>query len=299
MEAMTTSAAPRVLAFPGYRAPAGRLAARLGWGLDEVAVRQFPDGESLVRLPASLPEHAVFYLSFDRPNERLVELELAAATARDLGAGRLTLVAPYLCYMRQDSAFHPGEAVSQRVVGRLLARRFDEVVTVDPHLHRTARLEDAVPARRAVAVTAAPALAEWLAARDDAPVLLGPDAESAQWVRAVAEPGGLEHAVAHKVRHGDRDVTIRLPDFDFAGRDVVLVDDVASTGHTLAGAARAVLGAGAARVDALVTHALFVGDALDLLAGAGVGEVRSTDSLPHPTNAVHLDALLAGALEGA
>lgn len=286
-----------LLAFPGYEAPAARLARRLGWPVDEVAVRAFPDGESLVRLPPSLPGEVAFYLSFDAANRQLVELELAAATALELGARRLTLVAPYLCYLRQDTAFRPGEAVSQRVIGRWLARRFERVFTVDPHLHRTASLADAVPARVARAVSAAPALAAWLARRSDAPLLLGPDREAAQWVRAIAAPGGLDHAVAHKDRHGDREVAIRLPEVDFAGRHVVLVDDVTSTGRTLAGAARAALAAGAARVDALVTHALFVGDAREALAAAGVQAVCSTDSIPHETNDAPLDGVLAAALE--
>ncbi|MCZ4328253.1 ribose-phosphate pyrophosphokinase-like domain-containing protein, partial [Brachybacterium paraconglomeratum] len=85
------------------------------------------------------------YRSLDQPNEKLVELLLAARTARTLGAPHLTLVAPYLPYMRQDIAFSPGEAVSQRIVGPFLASLVDAVITVDPHLHRVASLRDVVP----------------------------------------------------------------------------------------------------------------------------------------------------------
>ena len=217
-----------VLGFPDYREPARRLADAAGIDYAEISVHHFPDGESLVRLPPELPRQVVLCGSLDRPNEKLIELELAAAAALQLGARHLTLVAPYLCYMRQDKAFHPGEAVSQRIIGDLLARRFDTLITVDPHLHRTTTLQQAAPVRRAVALSAAAPMADRLLGRGDRPLLIGPDEESAQWVSAIAQPAGLDYGVARKRRLGDRDVRIELPDLDVSGRNVVLVDDVAS-----------------------------------------------------------------------
>ncbi len=288
---------PLILAFPDYPGPAARLAARLGWPLEAVALHRFPDGEALVRLPPELPETVVMVRSLDRPDPKLVELLLAAETARTLGAKRVILVAPYLCYMRQDRAFHPGEAVSQRVVGRWLAGLFDGLLTVDPHLHRTPRLEDAVPARAALAVHATEPLGRLLAARPDRPLLLGPDAESAQWVAAIAQVAGLPHAVARKTRHGDTEVTIRLPeDIDWAGRPVVLVDDVASSGATLATVAHQLRALGAGPIDALVTHALLAPGAEARLRAAGLRQLWSSDSLLHPSNVAPLDGLLAEAL---
>jgi ribose-phosphate pyrophosphokinase len=294
----TDNEAPLVLGFPEYREPARRLAERAGLGYADVEIHAFPDGESRVRLPRTLPEQVILCRSLDQPNRKLIELELAAATALQLGAQRLTLVAPYLCYMRQDTAFHPGEAISQRIVGDLLARRFDTLITVDPHLHRTGQLQDAVPLRRAVALSAAPALATWLAQRGNHPLLVGPDEESAQWVSAIAAPAGLDYGVARKQRIGDRDVHIRLPDLAFAGRHIVLVDDVASTGQTLAEAARELSVFQPASISVLVTHALLVDDALERLHAAGVGDVCSTDSVLHSSNRVQLDGLLAQALAG-
>lgn len=285
-----------VLGFPGYREPARRLAAAAGLDYADITVHRFPDGESLVRLPGTLPPRVILYCSLDNPNAKLVELELAAATALRLGAQRLTLVAPYLCYMRQDTAFHPGEAISQHIIGALLARHFDTVITVDPHLHRTRDLHQAIPVRRAVALSAAPVMADWLAAHAERPLLIGPDEESQQWVQAIAGPGGLEHGVARKQRLGDREVRIELPELSVAGRQVVLVDDVASTGRTLAEAARQVAALGAVSISVLVTHALFVEDALAQLRAAGVGDICSTDSVRHPSNKLQLAKLLAGAL---
>jgi ribose-phosphate pyrophosphokinase len=274
----------------------GRLASRLSCSVGDVEVHHFPDGESRVRLPPSLPERVIMCRSLDDPNAKLVELMLAAQCARDLGARHITLVAPYLCYMRQDAAFEAGEAVSQRIIGEFLAAHFDGLVTVDPHLHRTARLEDAVPATTCRALSAAPFVGDFLASRGCTAVLLGPDAESRQWAGAVAERAGLEYAVAEKSRRGDTDVAISLPPRDWRGVEAVLVDDVAASGRTLAEAARALLAAGATRVDAVVTHALFAGDALTVMRSAGIGEVWSSDSIGHASNAFSLAPAIAAAL---
>jgi len=285
-----------VLGFADYEAPARRLAGAAGLPYAGIEVHHFPDGESLVRLPPAVPAHTIIFRSLDRPHPRLVEVILAAETARKLGAERITLVVPYLAYMRQDKAFHPGEAISQRIVGQMLADVCDALITVDPHLHRVHHLRQAVPATQAVALTATEPMATFLAGHTKRPVLLGPDAESEQWVRDIAVHHGLEYAVGTKKRLGDRNVRYTLPDFDFGGRHVILVDDVASTGQTLVAAASAVFVHRPADVSALVTHALFVGDAEPRVRHVGVGRIWSTDSVGHHTNAIELAPLLAGAL---
>jgi ribose-phosphate pyrophosphokinase len=282
-----------VLGFPEYAVQAGRLAALLGVPCSEVGLHRFPDGETRVRLPPRLPEWVVVCRSLNDPNEKLLELGLVSATARELGATRLTLVAPYLCYMRQDTAFHPGEAVSQRVVGSMLARWFDDLVTVDPHLHRVASLGDAVPVRCPLALSAVGPLAAFIGGQVPGAVIVGPDAESAQWVVPIAEATGSGHLVASKRRTGDREVEVQLPAADLAGRDLVIVDDVASTGRTLEVLARELNRRRPASLSVAVTHALFFGDALDRLGRAGVSRVWSTDSVGHASNAVRLDRLLA------
>ena len=285
-----------LLYFDDEREPALRLAQAAR--LDAICVERhrFPDGELKLRLPASLPSRVVLYRSLAHPNEKLVELLFVAQAARQGGAADLTLVCPYLAYMRQDIAFTAGEVVSQKILGRFLASLFDSVVTVDPHLHRVKTLPEAVPASRATALSAAPLLGELVAARVPQALLLGPDAESAQWVAAAAQAQGLAHAVCEKKRHGDHQVTVQLPDVDLRGRAVVLIDDVASSGHTLAEAARGALAAGAKSVDVAVTHALFAEGALALVRDAGVRHVWSTDSIAHESNAVSLAGMLAWAL---
>ena len=285
-----------LLHFDDEQASAARLGAAAGIATHCIDRHRFPDGELKLTLPASLPDRVVLFRTLDQPNDKLVELLLAAQSARQLGAQHLTLVAAYLAYMRQDIAFNPGEVVSQRVVGRFLASLFDAVITVDPHLHRVATLDEAVPVAQAIVVSAAPLLADLIATRRPGALLVGPDEESAQWIAQAAARHGFDYAVCRKVRHGDRSVEVTLPDVAAKDRAAVLLDDMASTGHTVARAAQALLAAGATSVDVAVTHALFADEALTTMRNAGVGEIWSTDCITHPTNAVAMAPALAEAV---
>ena len=147
-------------AMPGNEAFAALLS--LHSGLPSLVVQQhrFPDGETLVRIEPPTPRStAVIVCTLDHPDPKLLPMLMAAATARELGASRVGLVAPYLAYMRQDTRFHVGEAVSARVFGQLLGHAFNWLVTLDPHLHRYRRLGDVYPLQGRV-VHAAPRVAE-------------------------------------------------------------------------------------------------------------------------------------------
>ena len=285
-----------LLAFDDETEAAEALAAALGVPMALVVRHCFPDGESRLRLPPVLPEWLLLLRGLQQPNEKLVELLITLPAARALGARQILLVSPYLAYMRQDMAFTPGEAVSQRHIAALLAGQVDGLITVDPHLHRIASLEEVMPGCRGVALSAAPLLGAWVARQVPGALLLGPDEEALQWVAAAGLAHGLDHAVCRKQRLGDREVRVALPDLPLRGRAVVLMDDVASTGRTLVEAATAALAAGAATVDVAVTHALFVGDALAQLQAAGVRHVWSSDAVPHPTAVVPITGLLAAAV---
>ena len=286
-----------LLHFDDETAAAQRLGQAAQLPVKMIDRHRFPDGELKLRLPVDgagrLPAHVVLLRSLHDPNEKLVELLLTARAARTLGARHITLVAPYMAYMRQDIAFAPGEVVSQQVVGAFLAGLVDAVITVDPHLHRVATLQEAMAVPQAIVLSGAEPLADLIAQRRPGALLVGPDGESAQWIAQAAARHGFDHAVCTKVRHGDRDVAIELPPLHAQGRTVVLLDDMASTGRTLAQAARLLLQDGAASVDVAVTHALIDAEALAALHAAGVGEFWSTDCVAHPTNAVAMAVELA------
>ncbi|OQK17332.1 phosphoribosylpyrophosphate synthetase [Methyloprofundus sedimenti] len=286
-----------ILAFPDYLPQAKRLALALGAPLQKVDLHQFPDGESLLRLPVDLPKHIIICRSLNQPNDKLIELLLCAKTARQQGVQRITLVAPYLCYMRQDIANQPGEAVSQRIIGQMLAELFDDVITVDPHLHRISRLNQAIPIDNAISLSATDEIGLFLLQHFKHAVLLGPDSESVQWVVAIAKKTGFEYSIAEKVRQGDTQVSMCLAEFDFHNKPVVIIDDMASTGRTLAKATGLLLAAGAQRVYAVITHPLFCQDAEAHIMQAGVQQIWSTDSISHTSACIHLDKLLAQAIK--
>lgn len=285
-----------VLAYPDYIPQAQALAVQLGLAHHPVNVHRFPDGESKIALPAIDTPNIILCRSLNQPNDKLVELMLTCATARSMGVQKILLVAPYLCYMRQDIAFHAGEAISQHIIGQFLSQQTDGVITVDPHLHRIQHLQEAIPGPASLAINSAPALAEFIQSLKQDALLVGPDAESSQWVSAIADLTGLDYIVADKERHGDRDVRICLPEYDFHQRDIILVDDIASTGHTLAECASLLKQNGAARIQVLVTHALFCDDAYAHLQQAGVERIWSTDSIHHITNCIALAPLLADSI---
>lgn len=286
-----------LLYFDDEAAPAQRAAEACGLPAMQVERHRFPDGEYRLQLPLQadgrICPQLVVYRSLHQPNDKLIELLLLSREARKLGAQRMLLLAPYLAYMRQDIAFHPGEVVSQRVVGGFLAELFDGVITVDPHLHRIRTLDEAVPLDCAVSLSGAPMLASLIGQHHTNPLLIGPDEESAQWIETAAQVLGCDQGVCTKVRHGDHDVEIQLPPVKVTGRAVVLIDDVASSGRTIATATRLLLAAGAASVDVAVTHALFANDALDVIRAAGVRHIWSTDCIPHESNAIHMASWLA------
>lgn len=260
-----------------------------------IRVHRFPDRETLIRVGSPAPARAVIVRSLDDPNSKLVEVLLAADALRRAGASSVELVAPYIPYMRQDKVFAPGEPVSQRVIASILGRNFDAVFTMEPHLHRIRSLAEVFPTR-AVSVSAAPAIASWVKGRGAGTLVAGPDEESTRWVKAIARQAEASWVVGKKRRLGDRDVRIHFGTLPAAMRAVV-VDDIASSGATMAAAIRALRSAGIKQVEAVVVHAIFAPGALTMIRRAGARRVVSCDTVAHPTNAIRVAGLFAAALK--
>jgi ribose-phosphate pyrophosphokinase len=181
---------PLIVPLPGNEALADTLVPLIGGERGRLEARHFPDGESYIRFVDDLTGRVIILIcTLARPNDKILDLLFAAATARDLGAAKIGLVAPYLAYMRQDRRFKSGEAVTSREVAALISRACDWLVTVDPHLHRYGSLSElyGIPTQ---IVHAAPAISAWIRANVADPILIGPDSESEQWVAAVARDAG-------------------------------------------------------------------------------------------------------------
>jgi len=288
-----------LLAFSEDQRPASALASQLGLPCAEIALHRFPDGEICPRVPASAAT-VLIYRSFNQPNEKLLALLLAHdALTRDPNVQCMELIAPYLPYLRQDIAFHVGEPVSQAVLCRLLAERFGRIITVDPHLHRTADLGAAYPGTVWQVLPTQDFLADAIAANGTPPglVIIGPDIESTPLVNRLATRLGCSFATFAKERAGDRQVDLVPPTgLDVADRPVLILDDICSTGGTMARLAEALRTAGARSIEAVITHALFDDAAAARMREAGIARIRSTDSIGHTSNAFPLAGPLAEAV---
>ena len=288
-----------LLPFPLQRRIADAMAPALEARVGRLDWRRFPDGESLVAIDDALSGADIAIVaSLDHPDELSIALRFAASTAREFGARSVGLVAPYLAYMRQDRRFHRGESISATLYARFLEECFDWLVTVDPHLHRNSELS-ALYRIPAVRVAAAPVVAEWIGDNVPDAILIGPDRESGQWVAEIAQRVGLPWQVLQKQRHGDRDVEVSLPDVESArGRRPVIVDDIVSSGHTMIETLGHLQRLGLPAAVCIAIHAVFAGNAYDQLRKAGAAGVASTDSIPHPSNAMSIAGLLANACAG-
>jgi ribose-phosphate pyrophosphokinase len=288
---------PLFLCTPGNEEFTEQLAAAAGGTLGAVTFHAFPDGESFVRLetnPGS--RHVVIVSTLRRPNDQILPLVFLADAARELGARRVDLVAPYLAYMRQDARFRPGEAITSRSFARLLSRTVDSVMTVEPHLHRFAALE-ALYSIPATAVHVTLEVARWIAENVKSPFIIGPDAESRQWVEGIAHAASAPFSILIKQRRGDTDVVESIPDLgDHRSSTPVLIDDIISTGTTMLTAVRHLRATHSPSPVCVAVHAVFATGAYTGLKEAGSARIVTTNTISHPSNGIDIVPAVSEAL---
>lgn len=301
---MATSESVVLVAASGSRPLAGRCAEALGLPLTAVRSEIFPDGERQVRVPVAVRGHDVVVLASTAApvGETLLELRLLADACHHAGASRLFGVIPYFGYARQDRRETAGEALGMKVTAEIIGGAgFARLIVLDLHAPAT---EGCFPCP-VEHLSAVELLAEAVRPHVRGPaVIVAPDAGAAKRAGQFGGLLGLPVAMAQKTRASGHDVATGEILGDVEGRVPIIVDDMVSTGATIAGALAALTRRGCADGALVVaTHGLFVGGAVARLAAAGATRVWVTDSVSHaapepaiPIERVGLAPLVAAGL---
>lgn len=279
-----------IVAGSASRRLARELAEEIQAPLAEVEIKDFPDGEVYVRIASELAGRDVVVLNTTYPNARLVELMLLQAGARNGGAGRIVTVAPYYAYSRQDMAFKPGEVVSAEVLARHFSLDSDAFATVDPHKEHILKFM-----KGARSVSAVPEIAERLRL-DGVDLVLAPDKGARDRAEAAAHALGVPHDHLEKTRISGTEVRMAPKELRVEGKVVAIIDDIISTGGTIATAAGELKRMGARRVIAACTHGLFLSGAIERMKAGGVDHVLATDTIESAASEVSAAKAVARAL---
>lgn len=262
--------------------------------------RRFPDGERYVKLNGSCKGETVGIVqsTYREPDELLMEFVMLADAAHGDGASKVIGIFPYLAYLRQDARFHHGEALSSQVFARMIrSSDISKLIAIDPHLHRIHDLNQLfnIPTMN---LSAMPDLALYLSEHMKLvnPIVVAPDEEASQWAAKVASQLKVEYIIARKVRLGDDMVNIEFRGPSMNQRDVIIVDDIVSTGGTVAKMAVSLRKQSVGRIIVLVTHGLFTPGAYHRIRTSGVDEVIATDSVPNEYGFVSVAPLIARSL---
>lgn len=286
-----------VIGGPTCQNLASKVAKELGIDMGGLEVRRFPDGEKYLRVLSDVKGQSVAVIQsiHHTPDELLFEYLLLADALKDLGAKRVTAFIPYFAYARQDERFKPGEALSFKTVSKLIESvGTDEIYTIDMHQHRVLKSSEVfkIPSHN---LSAMPLLADYVkkSGKLENPLVIGPDAEAEQWAKIAAERLRTDYDVFEKKRLGDAHVEVRPRRANASGRDVLIVDDIISTGGTIVEAAKILLAQGARQVQVACTHPILAPGALEKIRSAGVSEVIGTDTVPGPISYVSVAPVIA------
>jgi ribose-phosphate pyrophosphokinase len=251
------------------------LATRLGRALKTTVVNvkysRFPDGE--LYLVAGELDNEMVIISSVVDNDALVQLLLLIDACED---SDLRLVIPYMGYARQDKQFQRGEPLSARAVARAISRGVSECITVNIHEPEVLRYFGA-PARN---ISLATDIGEYIKTLDlKNPLILAPDDGALAFAGEVASVGGWDYDHLEKTRLSGEQVTMAPKALSAASRPVVIVDDIISTGGTIATAAGMLSAQGATDVYAACVHGVLTGGAYVRLMEAGVRDVICSDTI--------------------
>ncbi len=264
------------------------LAKSLKAKLAKVEIKRFPDDECYVRIDDDLDGEEVFLVQTTWPDRNIVELFLLQDAIKEFEVSSLTTVVPYFGYARQDKQFKPGEPISARALAKLIQLNTDEFMTVDVHAPTVIDWFEDVSAKN---VPGYPAVGRYLKT-NGTQVVLSPDEGRAENAKRVADVVGCDSDFLVKERLDGETVRMTPKKLEVKGKKVAIVDDIISTGSTIAKAAEQLKEQGAARILAVCTHGVFAGEALKRLGGV-CDEICSTDTIENPTTCITVASEIA------
>jgi len=258
---------------------ATRLAEKLTLSLTPVIRRRFPDGEIYIQIEFSpLSTHTcekVVLIGSTLTSDDIVELLLLIDACVEK---EIILVLPYMGYARQDQRFNPGESISARAIAQTLGARVSQVITVN--IHKETVLSDfRVPARNVSLATEIATHIKTVISADAKPLLLAPDKGALGLIQRVAMQCNYEYDYLSKKRISGEEVIIESKAIPVAGRELVIIDDIISTGGTLATSATMLIAQGASLIHAVCVHGVFIQGAYARLKQCGIGHLCSSDTI--------------------
>jgi len=279
-----------IISGPSSQALAGRVARALGCHLADIDFSTFPDGERYLHITGAADiEYAVIIQSTLTDSDYISLLQIIDACDT---ASRVDVVIPYFGYARQDKRFKDGEAVSARALAGAI--NVDRVFTVNIHNQNVLSYFDAP----ATDLNAAPVIGERIAAMElNCPMIVAPDEGAIDLVRSAADHLGVDFDYMEKTRLSGEDVLIKGKKMDVSGRDVVIMDDIISTGGTIAETTRVLNENGANRVFAACVHPVLVRNAVLRLFALGIEEIMATDTLDKSVSVISVAGLIADAIK--
>ncbi len=253
---------------------AGNLANKIQQPLLQATYKRFPDDEFYVRVLDDISGEDVMIVQTAYPDQKIVELLLMQDAVHDAGAKKITVVLPYFGYSRQDKKFEEGEAISSRAVAQHISMYADCVITVDPHKQHILKFFT-VPAYSCSAVST---IAQHLKEKN-IDFVLAPDKGAKDRAKEAATLIDCEYDYLEKTRIDGTTVKVTPKKLDARGKHVAIIDDIISTGGTMANSIKELKKQGAKTVSVACTHGLFVGGAKEKLLSADCDEIISTDTI--------------------
>lgn len=277
---------------------AKKIALKLKQPYSQLEVTHFPDSEIKLKFKTNLKNETVVLVQsfYKNVNDCIIETLFAGETAKDLGAKKVILAAPYFPYLRQDKRFHPGECISLRTIAKNIDEDFDKVIIIDPHLHREKTLKHIFKIN-SKKLTANDLIQNYIKNNIKNPVIIGPDWESYKWAQKIAEKIGCDFAIMEKKRYSATKVTVKLnKKINIKKKNLIFIDDMISTGNTLLKAIEAMKKLGAKKVTCFAVHGILVNNALNKLQKAGA-TVITTNTIPNKAAKIDISKLIADSLE--